>query len=48
MKNLKMQMHSTQNNQALLMSLDTKAAEAKGDFVAAAELQKVEVISKRI
>jgi gliding motility-associated protein GldM len=38
---------STQNNQALLMSLDTKAAEAKGDFVAAAATaHKVEVITK--
>nr|WP_315156558.1 gliding motility protein GldM [uncultured Flavobacterium sp.] len=38
---------STQNNQSLLMSLDTKAAEAKGDFVAAAATaHKVEVITK--
>jgi gliding motility-associated protein GldM len=38
---------STQTNQSLLMSLDTKAAEAKGDFVAAAATaHKVEVITK--
>ncbi|MCZ8228123.1 gliding motility protein GldM [Flavobacterium sp.] len=38
---------STQTNQSLLMSLDTKAAEAKGDFVAAAATaHKVESISK--
>lgn len=38
---------STQNNQALLMSLDTKAAEAKGNFIAAAATaHKVEVITK--
>nr|WP_315175675.1 gliding motility protein GldM [uncultured Flavobacterium sp.] len=38
---------STQTNQSLLMTLDTKAAEAKGDFVAAAATaHKVEVITK--
>ncbi|OAZ03068.1 gliding motility protein GldM [Flavobacterium succinicans] len=38
---------STQTNQSLLMSLDTKAAEAKGDFIAAAATaHKVESISK--
>ena len=38
---------STQTNQSLLLSLDTKAAEAKGDFVAAAATaHKVESISK--
>jgi gliding motility-associated protein GldM len=38
---------STQNNQSLLMALDTKASEAKGDFVAAAATaHKVEVITK--
>ncbi|MGL2987216.1 gliding motility protein GldM [Flavobacterium sp. RSSA_27] len=38
---------STQTNQSLLMTLDTKASEAKGDFVAAAATaHKVEVITK--
>ena len=38
---------SSQNNQALLSALDTKAAEAKGDFItAAATAHKVEVITK--
>jgi len=38
---------STQSNQSLLLSLDTKAAEAKGDFVAAAATaHKVESITK--
>jgi gliding motility-associated protein GldM len=38
---------STQTNQTLLMSLDTKAAEAKGDFVAAAATaHKIESITK--
>ncbi|MGL2995244.1 gliding motility protein GldM [Flavobacterium sp. TSSA_36] len=38
---------STQNNQSLLLAIDTKAAEAKGEFAIAAQTaHKVEAISK--